>query len=102
MQLSGDSIRVNSSSRKPVYSNSEMLGPQRIKICINTAAAPESPLRILRSVDESQWTRIWLGSDVNKTGKEGSMVSKMSQTSYNNITARQIRTLQCVDSAMKT
>jgi len=85
MQLAGDSSRVNNSSRTPVYSHSEMLGPQRIKIYINTAAAPESPLRILRSVDESQWARISLGSEVNKTGKEGSMVSKMSQASYNNI-----------------
>jgi len=41
-------------------------------------------LRLLRSVDESQWTRIWLGSEVNRIGKEGSMVSKMSQASYNN------------------
>jgi len=85
MQLAGDSRRVNNSSRTPVYSNSEILGPQSIKIYINTAAATESPLRILRSVDKSQWTRIWLGSEINKTGKEGSMVSKMSQASYSNI-----------------
>jgi hypothetical protein len=76
---------VNNSSRTPVYSNSEMMSPQRIKICINTAAAPKSPLRILRSVDESQWTRIWLGREVNKTGRECNTVSKMSQASYNNI-----------------
>jgi len=61
-----------------------MMGPQRIKICINTGAVPEPHLRILRSVDESQWTRIWLGSEVNKTGKECSMVSKTSQATYNN------------------
>lgn len=85
MQLAADSIRVINSIRTPVYYNSEMLGPQRIKICINTAAAPESPLRLLRSVDESQWTRIWLGSVVNRIGKEGRIVSKMSQASYSNI-----------------
>jgi hypothetical protein len=61
------------------------MGLQRIKLCINTAATPESPLRILRSVDESKWTRIWLGSEVNKTKKYGSMGPKMSQDPYNNI-----------------
>jgi hypothetical protein len=75
---------VNNSSRTPVHSNSEMMGPQRIQICINTVVVPEPTLRILRSVDESQWTRIWLGSEVNKTGKKCSTVSKMSQASYNN------------------
>jgi hypothetical protein len=31
-----------------------MFGPQGIKIYINPVTAPESPLRILRSVDESK------------------------------------------------
>jgi hypothetical protein len=84
-QCSWHETVVNNSSRTPVYSNSEIMGPQRITICINTAAVPESPLRILRSVDESQWTRMWLGSEVNKTGKECSMLSKTSQASYTNI-----------------
>ena len=83
-QCSWQETVVNNSSRTPEYSNSEMMGPQRIKICINTGAVPEPHLRILRSVDESQWTRIWLGSEVNKTGKECSMVSKTSQATYNN------------------
>jgi len=80
MQLAGDSSRVNNSCRTPEYSNSEMLGPQSIKIYINTAAALESPLRILRSVDKSQWTRIWLGSEVNKTGRKGSMRADPKKT----------------------
>lgn len=86
MQLARDRSRLyNNRTPIHIYSTSELLGPQGIKIYINTATAPESPLRILQSVDESQWTRIWLGSEVNKTGKEDSMVSKMSQASHNNI-----------------
>ena len=82
-QLAGDSSRVNDDRRTPIYSTSGLLGPQGMKMYKNTAKAPETPLRILRSVITTR--RESMGK--NLVGLRGKQNWKKGQYGIQNVTS---------------